>query len=103
MLCSLFGWIITCICFLTVMTNNHKNSISFRNLPFHVKDASILLFATEENYKLLATGIDYDPVALPTTLHLEPLEPFAHEHKFGWSRVCRGGVRVVAPVTLDYD
>ena len=59
---ALLGWIITGRCFLTVMTNKyckHKKSVSFRNLPFHVKEASIPLFGGEEEYKWWATRIDY--------------------------------------------
>lgn len=58
----LVGWIITGRCFMTVMTNKyckHKKTTAFRNLPFHVKEASIPLFASKKNYNWWANKIDY--------------------------------------------
>ena len=62
MIGALIGWIINGRCFLTVMTNKHckhKNSNAFRNLPFHIKEASVPLFAGEKDYKWWTSRIDY--------------------------------------------
>lgn len=58
----LVGWIITGRCFMTIITNKqckHKKTIAFRNLPFHVKEASIPLFAGKKDYNWWANKIDY--------------------------------------------
>ena len=62
MIGALVGWIITGRCFMTVMTNKyckHKKSITFRNVLFHIKEASIPLFAGKKDYNWWASKIDY--------------------------------------------
>lgn len=58
----LLGWTMTGRCFISVMTNKfckHKESSPFRNLQFHLKEATIPLFGIEKDNEMWATVIDY--------------------------------------------